>query len=184
MPKMRPEDVRAKKALAAKRRVDAVNMRAAGATYPAIGKALGFSFQAAHQAVKQGLKNLAKEETMGAERLRALELRKIDSLLTGLWTDLYVKIIVEKDGKRTEVETTEIKPKIAKLILNCISQRRALLGLDPATEVELRTYHSVEDVFKDIARQAVQGTGPGDTTHPPGVMEGNGGNGRGFPFKE
>lgn len=152
---MTVEEVRARKAKAAQRRVEAVNLRAAGATFDAIGKQLGISMQGAHQLVKSALKSLAKEETMGAERLRALELRRIDSMLAGLWNDLYVREVrITKDAQgaeaRTEHITTEVKPEIGRLLLKCITRRCALLGLDQPKEIDLRTFQRIEDVFKEI----------------------------------
>src|SRR5688572_28673291 len=65
---------------AAERRQRALDYRKAGASYRAIGDALGVSEKTAHGDVQQALASLAAQEQASAEQLRALELARLDDL--------------------------------------------------------------------------------------------------------
>lgn len=58
----------------------ALLMRLAGASYQSIGDALGVSRQAAHKAVGRALEKTAKEIEEGADKLRAIEIARLDRL--------------------------------------------------------------------------------------------------------
>lgn len=74
-----------RRVLAAERRRQALEMRATGMTYTAIGSALGVSDVAAGNLVRNALKDLAQETADSAGALRALEAERLDAVSAALY---------------------------------------------------------------------------------------------------
>lgn len=70
---------------AAERKNKAVRMRQAGASYEAIGKKLGVSRQAAWRMVDRALTRTERDTSELAERVRQIELLRLDRLLSSIW---------------------------------------------------------------------------------------------------
>jgi len=70
---------------AAERRKQAVLMRQAGATYEAIGEKLGISPQAAHKTVDKALTKTQRETSEAADKVRQIELSRLDAMQAALW---------------------------------------------------------------------------------------------------
>lgn len=104
--------------LAAVRRAKAVSLRAAGLTFAEIASAIGVTRQGAAAAVQRALDELAMETRERAERVRALELLRLDAILRAHW------------GKRGEVDH-------ARVILDVGARRARLEGLDAPTRTEV-----------------------------------------------
>jgi len=101
------------------RRVQALELRKAGATYRQIAAQLGTSAHTAFDDVQAELRELRTQTKQEAEDLRHLELQRCDAMTEGLWKDV-------KNGS-------------AKAVLAAVrvSERRSrLLGLDAATKNE------------------------------------------------
>ena len=76
---------RGAKERSAARRVRALSLRQAGASFRDIGNQLSVSRQQAYRDVDQALTELAQYQRQKAEKLRALELARLDRLLLGVW---------------------------------------------------------------------------------------------------
>ncbi len=105
---------------AAERRVKALALRKAGASYRAIGEHLGVSYQTAFDDIAYGLKGLAAELHTETAELRALEAARLDALQAACWPQA-----MRGDDKalRTAVRILE--------------RRARLLGLDLQPGLEL-----------------------------------------------
>jgi len=104
----------------AERRVKALALRKAGASYRAIGEQLGVSYQAIAEDVAYGLTALASELRIETEQLRALEAARLDDLQAALWS---------------QVRTGNIKA--IQTVLRIMERRARLLGLDMQPGMEL-----------------------------------------------
>ncbi len=104
---------------AAERQARALELRKAGRGYATIARALGYAGPSgAYKVIATALRALTREPT---EELRALELARLDDLLTGLWAEA-------RAGNVSKVDR----------VLKIIARRSALLGLDaPATFKDL-----------------------------------------------
>ena len=107
-----------KKLVAAERRIQALDLRKAGATYQQIGRQLGYSEQRAHQIVTSELQRLNTERSEAATEVRRLELERLDAMLLGAWPR----------GKSGD-------PKMGQFCLAIMDRRARLLGLDAPTKV-------------------------------------------------
>jgi len=67
-----------KVARARDREAQALELRKAGASFPAIGQALGISDEGARKAVSRALARIAQQTDEAAAELRALELERLD----------------------------------------------------------------------------------------------------------
>lgn len=105
---------------AAARRVKALDLRKAGASYRQIGAQLGVSEAQAFNDVKAALDALNKLEIAAAEDVRRLELERLDTLTLALWPNA-------KSGKEGAIDR----------ILKLMERRAKLLGLDAPTKQEL-----------------------------------------------
>lgn len=119
---------------AAERRVKALELRKAGLPYRVIAEECGVSEQQAWRDVKKGLANLAKMEQQAATEVRQLELERIDTLLSVLWTRARGRRITH-DDKTVE----EIAPDMAALdrVMRLMERRAKLLGLDLQREEQV-----------------------------------------------
>jgi len=105
----------------AARRVQALNLRKAGASYRAIAQQLGVDVSTAWSDVQAELGALRALATTAAEDVRALELQRLDALTAGL----FVKATQQGGDAR------------AVMALVRVSDRRAkLLGLDAPVKVQ------------------------------------------------
>jgi len=103
---------------AAERRVQALELRKAGASYRQIGKTLGTSQVQAYRDVQRMLQALAKVETDKARELRSLEDERLNDLLLVLWPQA-------KKGNLGAIDR----------IVRIMERRARLFGLDAPTKV-------------------------------------------------
>jgi hypothetical protein len=108
---------------AAARRIDALNMRKAGASYRAIGRKLGVSEAQAFRDVQTCLAELAAEQKQSAEELRQMELERLDAMLLANWSRAMGSEKVPADLKAQD------------RILRIMERRAKLLGLDAPTKI-------------------------------------------------
>lgn len=101
------------------RRKTALGLRLQGLTFEAIAEKLGVTRQAAHAAVTSELDALAAESRADAEKLRDLELARLDAMLSALWPAI-------KRGSQGAVDKA----------LKVCARRARLLGLDAPTEIK------------------------------------------------
>jgi hypothetical protein len=130
---------------AADRRVQALRLRIAGASYRVIGEQLGVSGKTAWEDVHQALAELAALEQASAEELRALELARLDDLTLAATQILRISHPLVSGGKVlsgfTEsgkvIGLTDDGPKLAAIdrLLRISESRRKLLGLDAPAKV-------------------------------------------------
>lgn len=100
------------------RTLQALQLRASGATYDQIALALGYANRScAFQAVQRGLRMTLREP---ADQVRDLELQRLDRLQAALWARAI------KGGYRA-IET----------ILKLMDRRAKLMGLDAPTRVDI-----------------------------------------------
>lgn len=111
--RLRPGTASARGVTAAARAQRALELRGAGATYQAIGEALGITKQAAHEAVKKAMAEVAEIVKSEAETVREMELARLDRMQVGLWTRA-------TEGDARAVET----------VLKIMERRGRLLGLE------------------------------------------------------
>ena len=123
------------------RRVLALELRKAGATYRQIAVKLGTSVNTAWADVNAELRELRDQTKHEAQDLRDLELQRCDAMTAGLWSDV-------QKGKTGAV-----------MAAVRVSERRArLVGLDAATKTELsgsvdvRSPIEIKEEAKGIAR--------------------------------
>lgn len=98
----------------------ALELRTAGASYDAIGKSLKLSKTRAYELVMAGLADMEASIRESAERTRAVELRRCDSLLLSLWPQ-------------------RANPRVTDSILRIMERRAKLLGLDAPQKVAQTT---------------------------------------------
>jgi hypothetical protein len=89
----------------------------AGATYEAIGRALGVSKTRAYRIVMGALGALAAKTGEDADRVRTLELSRIDAMVLSLWPN-------------------RANPRVADTLIRLSERRARLLGLDAPARVE------------------------------------------------
>ena len=98
---------------AAERRLKALELRKAGASYRAIGAQLGVSHQQAYEDIQRELTAIAKQSTEEATLLRTLDLERLDAMMLAIWQQV-------RQGNQGAIDRALR-----------ISERRAkLLGLD------------------------------------------------------
>lgn len=108
----------------AQRRLEALKLRQAGATYQAIADKLGYHDRGtAQRAVVAELKKINAELEDEATQLRALEAQRLDTLQTAMWTEM---LAARSNGESAA-------PAVDRIIK--IMERRAkLLGLDTSDQ--------------------------------------------------
>jgi hypothetical protein len=110
----KPESKTSARILKAREREQmAVKLRLSGATYEQIGHALGISAPAAHKAVMRSLQRTIEKTDEDVEKIRHLELQRLDAMLFGLWQKA-------KEGHEGSVDR----------VLRIMERRAKLLGLD------------------------------------------------------
>jgi len=90
-----------------------------GATYVEIAGSLGVTRQAAHKLVKATLEDTRTKLFEDIEAVRAMEVRRTEALLLGLWPN-------------------RNQPRVADTILRILERRARLLGLDAPTRIDER----------------------------------------------
>ena len=119
----------ARKIESAQRQQKAIDLRLAGATFEKIGDALGVSRQAAHKMVGRAVSQMAEDNADAIERVRAIEVARLDRLLLGVWQPA-------RSGDLRAVDRA----------LKIMERRARLLGLDRPQGLEIST--SGEVVFE------------------------------------
>lgn len=108
----------ARRVKTAEMRRKALDLRIAGATYEQIADGLGVSAPTAWGHVQAALAESRKTTAETADKVRAMELRRLDAIVVGLWP------------RRTD-------PRTADTILRAMDRRASLEGLDAAKKVEV-----------------------------------------------
>lgn len=106
--------------LGKERQKQALDLRKSGATYDAIGQALGISTQGAYKAVIRALDSLNAKISEGAEQLRRLELERLDRLFLAVYPAAI-------SGSFEAVDRA----------LKVMARRARLLGLDAIEKAEI-----------------------------------------------
>ena len=101
------------------REAEAVELRKSGLTYELIGRHMGVTRSAAFKAVDRYMQRLADDAQEGAERIRQLELQRLDEAMAGI----YAGVI---QGRKDEIE----------LMLKLQARRTKFLGLDVPEQQE------------------------------------------------
>lgn len=99
------------------RRVKAMDMRLAGASYRQIGAALGINHTTAMQDVSHMLREYMTEPT---EEVRKAEMQRLDRLMMAHWN-----AAIAGDTKATQ------------MVLNIMDRRARLLGIDAPVKVDI-----------------------------------------------
>ena len=94
----------------------AIDLRSTGASYDGIGRGMGISKTRAYQLVLAGMVDLDKELKESADRLRTLELLRLDAIQCAHWPNAHI-------------------PRHVDVILKVMERRAKLLGLDAPTKV-------------------------------------------------
>lgn len=119
----------ARRVKTAEMRRKALDLRIAGATYEQIADGLGVSAPTAWGHVQAALAESRKTTAETADKVRAMELRRLDAIVVGLWP------------RRTD-------PRTADTILRAMDRRASLEGLDEAKRLELTGAGGKSLVFK------------------------------------
>lgn len=128
----------------ATRDAEACRLRAQGLSYRQIAEQLDYSDEAAaYRAISKVLKETVQEP---AEELRALEVARLDALLTRAWAVLErdhvahsggkLVMVVGEDGQ--EIPLRDDAPTLAAIdrVLKIMERRAKYLGLDAPTKIE------------------------------------------------
>ena len=128
----------ANKVRALERREKAVNLRVTGATYRQIGDSLGVSGAQAYRIVQDSLRELAERTREHTERLRALELLRLDRWMLQLLprADPPDPALTAEQNAARQADQLRVRMREAANALLRISERRArLCGLDMPLKV-------------------------------------------------
>lgn len=115
-----PGNYKGNREKAAQRRLDALALRQAGASYRQIGERLGVSECQAWRDVDRALAALAKLTETEAEKLRALEMARLDAMLLPVLQQA-------KQGHLGAIDR----------VLRIMERRAKLLGLDKPVRAEV-----------------------------------------------
>jgi hypothetical protein len=100
----------------------ALELRRMGKGYREIGAALGIGRSQAHRLVEAGLEDVKEQIDAEASELKAVELSRLDGMLSGLWADA-------RSGNFAAVDR----------VLRIMERRAKLLGLDAPVKVAQTT---------------------------------------------
>lgn len=117
-----------KKLTKAQRRVEALNLRAAGHNYRVIADTLGVSVKTAYMDVQDGMRYLSAYERVIAEDHRAMDLTRLDLMLSYLWSKVEL-------GDTFAMQTA----------LQVMARRSKLLGLDAPVEIDLNVRRPLKE---------------------------------------
>jgi hypothetical protein len=137
---------------AAERKRKALVLRKAGANYPAIARACGFSRQRAYQVVQAAIRELTQEP---AAAVLMLELERLDRLLFGIW----------EQARSGQVEAID-------RVLRIMDRRRAIYGWDQRPPVEL---HGELNAMSPDTAARILGAAKSESGPPPEGGEGEAG---------
>lgn len=132
----------------------ALDLRKAGASYRKIAKAMDCSVAQSHKLVARAMKRLVERCSDGAEKVRVLELERLDDMLMGLWPNA-------NRGNAQAVEK----------VLKIMERRAKLLGLDAPTKVAPTTpdgqqpYAPMSDTELDARIRELAGKLEGSQVH-------------------
>lgn len=127
-----PQRTNARAVNAREREVKALEMRMAGLPYSQIAAALGYRGRSsAYRAV---IRVLDRREQEPAERVRNLELQRLERLLMAYWTRAVRK-------RKPDVQA-------AKMCLDILTRRARMLGLDAPVKVD------ITDLVREVALAA------------------------------
>lgn len=127
-----PQRTNARALTARQREVKALEMRMGGQPYSRIAKALGYRGRSsAYTAV---MRVLDRREAEPAERVRNLELQRLERLLKAYWS------------RAVRVRQPDIGA--AKLCLDILARRARMLGLDAPVKVD------ITDLVREVAQAA------------------------------
>lgn len=121
---------------AAERRLHALELRKAGASYRAIGKQLGVSGKTAFRDVQRELAAIARERGKAAEDVLGLELERLDDFQLALYRKA-------KGGDERAITVG----------LRVMERRAALVGLDKPKQIEVNVHERVEASLKDARKR-------------------------------
>lgn len=126
------------------RRVLALNMRRAGATYATIGAALGIAENSALRLVQRALNAMQRES---ADGVRRMELERLDAMWAAAWPGIELG-----------------DPAAIRSGISIMERRAKLLGLDAPTQTQVAQISEVQVVFVDdpIAAPEPDATPDGD----------------------
>ena len=122
------------------KRKKAFDLRVMGHPYAEIAKAVGCSKSRAHSLVTEYLDELHKETKENAHRVLAMEIHRLDKLLT-------------KALRRLEEEWSD---KTAELVLKIQSRRSNYLGLDQAKKVSFSASEISDNDLKNQVQALMQ----------------------------
>lgn len=136
-----PESVASKRKLKGlEREQAALELRKAGATYRAIGEALGVTPVGAYKAVMRAIAKLNARVIEEAEAVRRLELERLDDLLLAMWPQA-------KKGNQGAVDR----------VLRIMERRAKLLGLDAPMKQEMDVGDALARILEGLAGQGSSG---------------------------
>ncbi len=122
-------DTTARAAQARMRETKAMELRLSGASFAAIGNALGITEEGARKAVLRALQRSAKQRESAADVLRPLEMARLDALQLALWKRA-------REGHEGAVDR----------VLRIMAHRAQLAGLSAPTHTKVE----VVDAFADL----------------------------------
>ncbi len=127
-----------KRIAAAERRIQALELRKAGASYRRIGEALGVAAVTAHNDVHRALADLIAAQNSSAKEYQALELERLDAMLLAVWTDA-------SHGHLGAVDR----------VLRISERRAKLLGLDAPLKMDVAVVAVVSEIVGLCERTAI-----------------------------
>lgn len=134
----------------------ALDLRIAGVSYRDIAKAIGLSPSGAHKAVDRALAEIAEQTNEKAERVRSIELQRLDKMSTAVWKEVV-------NGNYAAIDRA----------LRIQERRSRLLGLD-APERKDVTNHNRQVILyvPDNGREPSEAPQPvaGQECHAAGVI--------------
>ena len=98
------------------KRQQALEYRASGMSYRAIGEAMGINQSNAYRMVKAEVQQIREKTSEQADELRTIELQRMDAMLAGLWSKA-----TSGDGAAVD------------RVLRIMERRAKLIGLDSPT---------------------------------------------------
>lgn len=125
-----------KKEAAAERRITALELRKAGATYQAIGKKLGISEGQAHKDVAYMLNKLSEQERAVATDLRQLQLERLDTALFAIANQVRqghlgaIDRMLKIEERRAKLLGLDAPAKVASEVKAEVAQTVAIAGVD------------------------------------------------------
>ena len=134
----------------------ALGLRKAGASYDAIGKAMGLSKTRAYQLVTEGLEEINETVRDEATAVKRLELERCDELLLALWSQRknprVVDTIVRVMDRRARLEGLDAPLKVAPTTPDGLALPAG--GLD-LTRLSLEDLESLEAIHRKAALPAL-----------------------------